>query len=285
LNVDPQATRPPMKISCLTVTQISRIAMLRRCLSSYAYQTIDVSSRELLLLHHDGPHATSAFQRLATDLNIEARVIEVPRAPLGRLRNLSIEHARGELLCQWDDDDFYHPDRLLTQSSPFDAIGCVATSLDSQFFWFRDANDLYIRRGGKEGIHGTVMFRNGIGLKYDEVMTKGEDSRFMQDLLKHGNASVVRIDNRPELYVRTYHGLNTWDLGHHRSHTRQALSADWLIHNETKVRDWIRTLGFPRVKVRDPQRIAFTVEPEGDNESAKSVEPLAKFDVPPGPIL
>lgn len=247
-----------MKISCLTITQIGRIGLLKRCLASYASQTIDVASRELVLLHHDGPAATSAFERLASDLNIEVRVVEAPRAPLGRLRNLSIEHARGELLCQWDDDDFYHPERLWAQSVPFAATDCAATSLDSQFYWFLDTNELFIRRGVPEGIHGTVMFRNGLGFKYDESMSKSEDSRFMEDLLKRG--SVVRIDDRPELYVRTFHGMNTWGRNHHHKHTRRALSAEWLLQNEAQIRDWIRVLKFPTVQVRDRERIVFTVE-------------------------
>lgn len=247
-------------ISCLTVTQLKRISLLRRCLQSYAEQTIASSSRELLILHHDGPDGTAAFQELISELNIEARIFAVPRAPLGRLRNLSIENARGELLCPWDDDDFCHPDRLLVQSAPFAECECVATSLDSQLFWFPDSHDLYIRRGGKEGIHGTIMFRSGLGLRYSEGMTKGEDSRLMQDIIERGVASICRIDDHPELHVRTYHGMNTWDFAHHSNHTRQALDADWLLSNESKIREWIRVLQLPWVKVRDHHRIAFTVE-------------------------
>jgi glycosyltransferase involved in cell wall biosynthesis len=34
---------------------------------------------------------------------------------LGALRNISLESARSEIICQWDDDDYSHPGRLAIQ--------------------------------------------------------------------------------------------------------------------------------------------------------------------------
>src|SRR5687767_2274290 len=109
-----------MRISCLTITQVSRLHLLRRCLRSYSRQTIHSSLRELLLVHHDGHEGTRAIRKLLNEFTIDAKIVEVARAPLGKLRNISIENASGELLCQWDDDDIYHPSRLLMQSLPFE---------------------------------------------------------------------------------------------------------------------------------------------------------------------
>src|SRR6185312_14331875 len=38
-----------------------------------------------------------------------------PGSTLGTLRNLSLDAATGDVVCQWDDDDCYHPDRVLRQ--------------------------------------------------------------------------------------------------------------------------------------------------------------------------
>jgi hypothetical protein len=38
-----------------------------------------------------------------------------PGATLGTLRGLSLDVATGEIVCQWDDDDCHHPDRILHQ--------------------------------------------------------------------------------------------------------------------------------------------------------------------------
>jgi glycosyltransferase involved in cell wall biosynthesis len=248
-----------MKISCLTVTQLQRLHLLRRCLWSYSRQTVDSSLRELLLVHHDGHEATRAIQKLLTEFTIDARIFDVPRAPLGKLRNISIENASGELLCQWDDDDIYHPNRLFVQSLPFVEDSCIATALSTQLLWFCEKGDLYIRRGSKDGIRGTVMFRNGLGLQYDPTMSRGEDSRLMQDLLAYGPSSVHPIDDHPELYVRTYHGLNTWEFEHYHKHTQRAVTAEWLKQNEATIRGWIKILQLGSVRVRDAYQIAFTV--------------------------
>jgi len=249
-----------MTISCLTITQLSRIDLLQRSLSSFSQQTIETASRELLIVHHDGHQGTAAIQTLLIEFGIEARIIEASGAPLGTLRNISIRHAAGDLLCQWDDDDIYHPDRLIMQSTPFLKDDCIATTLDSQIVWFRSSGELYVRRGRPEGIHGTIMFRNGLGLDYDPSMPKGEDSRLIEELLLLHPSGICRIDDRPELYVRTYHGRNTWDLGQHRRQIRRAFSVEWLKLNEGKIRTWIETLRIPTVRVRDVDEVAFIVE-------------------------
>lgn len=212
-----------------------------------------------MLVHHDGSEGTRALKELLAALQIEAAIISVRRAPLGELRNISLEHATGDLLCQWDDDDFYHPDRLLLQSAPFADPDCIATSLDSQLFWFCNSGDLYVRRGGKEGIHGTVMFRNELGLQYLPTMSRGEDSRFMQEVLGLGHRRVRRVDNHPELFVRRYHGRNTWEFDHHYKQALQAFDVDWLRRNEAAIRNWLKVLDISEVRVRAPHEIAFTV--------------------------
>jgi glycosyltransferase involved in cell wall biosynthesis len=248
-----------MKISCLTITRVERVDLLRRCLHSYSRQTIDSACRELVIVHHDGNKGTKVIQGLLAAFNIAAIIVDVPPAPLGTLRNISIESASGDLLCQWDDDDFYHPDRLRMQAAPFTTDKCIATTLDSQLLWFCASGELYVRRGAREGIHGTVMFRKGRALQYEPTMSKGEDSRFMQALLLQDPAGIRRIDGHPELYVRTYHGRNTWDLDDFRKQTQQALNAEWLKENEAFIRDWIRVLQIPDVKVSDTNDVAFTV--------------------------
>lgn len=247
-----------MTISCLTVTQLDRLHLLRRCLRSFSRQTVDPRLRELVLVHHDGSEATAVIRSLLVELKIEGSIVEVPRAPLGTLRNLSIEHAAGEFLCQWDDDDVYHPDRLLFQSGPFVDNACIATALQAQLVWFCDEGDVYVRKGGKEGIHGTVMFRRDTGLQYNAILSRGEDSDFMNQLLAQRLSSVHRVDDHPELYVRTYHGRNTWDLEHHYRQVRRAMSLEWLRANEAKIRDWLKILEISDVRVRDGDGIAFT---------------------------
>jgi glycosyltransferase involved in cell wall biosynthesis len=245
--------------TCLTVTRLTRLHLLRRAVLSYARQSVDAARRELVLVQDDGPRGETALRALLNDLDVGASIVTVDRAPLGQLRNEGLAQARGDLVCQWDDDDFFGRDRLECQMVPFHASGCLASSLDSQLLWFIDCGDLYVRRGPKEGIHGTVMFRNHIGLKYDPTLSRGEDTIFIREILDRAPSGVARIDDRPDLYVRTYHGGNTWSLDHHRKQTARVRDVAWLRANEGTIRQWLRTLNISDVKVRDASQVAFAV--------------------------
>jgi glycosyltransferase involved in cell wall biosynthesis len=252
-----------MKISCLTITQLNRIKLLERSIHSYAIQTIAKKSRELIIVHHEGKEGNNAIQKLSTKYNVEAKIFSVSKCPLGELRNISLEVATGDILCQWDDDDFYHPNRLRIQSNPFTLNECAATTLDSQLFWFSKHQTIYIRRAGKEGIHGSIMFRKNLGMRYRPELSKGEDTQLIKQLLSLGNHSIYRINNHPELYVRTYHGLNTWDFEQHFSQIQQAFDMEWLLMREEKIRKWLKILQFSNVKVCDKNHnVAFYYEME-----------------------
>ena len=43
------------------------------------------------------------------------KIPSYPKLTLGELRNLSVQYAQGEYVCQWDDDDYYSPLRLYEQ--------------------------------------------------------------------------------------------------------------------------------------------------------------------------
>jgi glycosyltransferase involved in cell wall biosynthesis len=221
-------------------------------LFSFSRQTVDKEQREMVIVHHDGSQFTKEIQTLLKQYKIrEAQVVEVSPAPLGTLRNISIENARGALLCQWDDDDIYHPERLVMQSAPYQKNNCIATTLGEQLYWFQNSGDLYIRSSGAEGIPGTVMFLKNFGIEYDASLSKGEDKVLIDEIKKISSKSIYRIANHPELYVRTYHGINTWGIDHFKKLTKWALTRDRLLENEIKIREWAKVLDISKVNVRD----------------------------------
>ena len=99
-------------ISCLMVTLSTphRIDYAKRSIDAYCRQTH--ADRELVVVVDraapDGGHALSAHIRSLGRDDIRIAVASVPLR-LGGLRNLSIDIARGDVLCQWDDDDLSHP--------------------------------------------------------------------------------------------------------------------------------------------------------------------------------
>lgn len=100
-------------ISCLAVTRAVRLAALERSMRAFARQTWP--RRELVVVHDGGAALQTSIESLAAgfpgcDIRVHG---EAPGRPLGALRNASVERATGTLVCQWDDDDLYHPERLV----------------------------------------------------------------------------------------------------------------------------------------------------------------------------
>lgn len=139
------------------------------------------------------------------------RVREVMASPLltlGELRNKSYKLSEGDLLLQWDDDDYYSPERMRYQVE-YHRQGycsilrrqyrlCLATGewgLVDASHWPR------------KGIVGT-MLHGPTSFKYP-AMKRAEDTAFIQKYYERG--LVNPQDNPPELYIRLYHGGNTWD--------------------------------------------------------------------------
>jgi hypothetical protein len=124
---------------------------------------------------------------------------------LGDLRNESLGLARGELCIQWDDDDWHHHDRIRYQ---------VVHHSRGSITFLRRQYRLDIQTGEwgvldaagwpMGGIVGTVL-HDRTDFRYPSL-PRGEDAAFIRQWLVRNP-----LDNRAELYVRLFHGGNTWD--------------------------------------------------------------------------
>jgi glycosyltransferase involved in cell wall biosynthesis len=219
-------------ISCLIVTQEGRQPLLEKALDCLSKQTW--KNHEAVIVHDEGQ-------------------------TLGALRNLTIQQAKGEILCQWDDDDLYHPERLEAQYNAM--AGKVANYLESQFYYFPQQAELFIR-DDKRRIEGTLMMRSGLGVTYPESgprCEKGEDTAFAEAIY-HKHPGQISTINRPELYCRVYHGANTWHYQHHHARLAHiAHKVNQLKENETSTRAALKVYGLSGIKVRDFNQVAFEV--------------------------
>src|SRR6267142_4013109 len=102
---------PLVSCLCITKNDLGQLRRAVRCFSGQSYP-----HKELVIVHEGlGTAVTDWLGRLKT---INVKIVPVPIRPkksLGELRNISIAHARGEYFCQWDDDDWYHRDRVRVQ--------------------------------------------------------------------------------------------------------------------------------------------------------------------------
>lgn len=173
-----------------------------------------------LLIVNDGPYRLDIQHpaiREVTPRPSEYQLDPSARLPLGELRNIGLDQARGDYIIQWDDDDYHHPHRILYQmahmprtKTPAAVVLCrqmrVSLVGKREAFNVEDIN----------GIAGTVIHSRGGSPAYPRTVSKGEDT----DFLKCFGDNVVLLDNDsdvwpgPALYVRVYHGRNTWDEAH-----------------------------------------------------------------------
>src|SRR5262249_29150528 len=126
-------------VSCLmgTLPSVRRFAPFQRSIAAYCAQT--PSRKELVVLVDlRSAAARGALPRPVAALGRDdIGLMECAEGlPLGSLRNLSRERAEGEVQCQWDDDDLYHPQRLSAQLAALAASGGQAVYLQEvmQFF-------------------------------------------------------------------------------------------------------------------------------------------------------
>ena len=116
------------------------------------------------------------------------------RLSIGAKRNLACREARGELIAQWDDDDWYAPDRLSYQARPILDDQADLTGLENTYllelpagrFWTTQ-HQLHQRMFVGDVHGGTLVFRKNLlnnGLRYPEV-NLAEDA----GLLKQASAA------------------------------------------------------------------------------------------------
>lgn len=221
------------------------------CRQSWARKTLTVvvdadagASGEALKSHiadlgRDDIHVVSA-QR---DLN------------LGQLRNLSVEAAAGDLVCQWDDDDRYHPDRLHRQARALIDQGLDAVFLRDVMHYFPRLQEMYWtnwRAAPFPALPGSVMARRAAMPLYPtvgEVARLGEDSAVADALAAHGRVGF--IEQAAPLYVYVTHGMNTFHAAHHRMLADSlGISRALLLRREALIREGLEPLGLPSGRIR-----------------------------------
>jgi glycosyltransferase involved in cell wall biosynthesis len=254
------------RISCLAVSR-DRVEMLKRSISFYLNQTWP--EKELVIVSN-GP--------VEVQRSIAAHVAELGRPDircvflqseetLGHLRNLSIDAASGDVLCQWDDDDLYHPRRLETQLRHMNENGAEVSFFYDQLHYFADSGELYWTDWSAQrsqwpdhGAAMSIMWKRPVNVRYPadgEYANRGEDAIVQIEL--HQRCKVAGVRGAGFLYTYVYHGANTYDRDHHRFIIeRMSLGSDFLeAHRAELARHLSEYFPFPLTAIssRDGRKI------------------------------
>jgi len=196
-------------ITCICVTR-QRPLLLERAIACFRAQSYP--EKELLILYETDDMATAeSLSFLSGDAIRVMPVTPSSGVHLGALRNLAVANARGAYICQWDDDDWYHPHRLQYQYDLLIKTGYPAAAL-GHFLMF----DTHMAQGYLSCFRsweGSLLCKKELALDYTyHNLRRGEDTPLIEALQKERQLFTDRAAT--PLYFYTSHGANTWDPSH-----------------------------------------------------------------------
>lgn len=214
-------------ISCICVTR-HRPALLQRALDCFLAQTYP--RKELVILFEQDDAATcELLERRPRDERIRPVCVErSPDKKLGHLRQYAIHQSRGDFVCQWDDDDWYHQDRLSHQYTALRDAGRQASILSRWMMFDATPGNHRAYISYPRLWEGSLLCgRELIQQRPYANLERDEDTPVVYALSEAGAVHV--IEDAPHLYVYTVHGSNTWKREHFVHIFRQSMALPPLI--------------------------------------------------------
>jgi glycosyltransferase involved in cell wall biosynthesis/GT2 family glycosyltransferase len=219
--VTPLAVTPSPRVSSVTAPLLVSAIMPTRGRPDFARQAVRYFQRQdhpnaELVIVEDGPPALAGT--LPDDPRIRLVQSDLPRT-IGALRNLACQHARGDVIVQWDDDDWYGPARLSRQVADI-RTGTAdltalrdATILDLERWRFWRLSPQAHRRLFVRDVHGgTLAFRRTVWERLARYPDRSlaEDAGLLDQAVRRG--ARLRTLSADGLFVYVRHGTNSWRL-------------------------------------------------------------------------
>jgi glycosyltransferase involved in cell wall biosynthesis len=195
-------------ISCIMPTCNRRRFMVQ---TLKLFEQQDYAQKELIVID-DGDDPV--VDLIPADARI--RYVRVPeRMSIGAKRNLAVSIARGDLICHWDDDDFFGCHRLSRQVEPIlkgkaecsgMRMSLLLRTADATLWGCTDQE--HDRLFGHGVRCGTLLYPASYwreGLCYED-RNCGEDAHYRDGLLARGASLAQVVD--PRSYVCVRHSAN-----------------------------------------------------------------------------
>jgi hypothetical protein len=243
-------------VACLMVTQPGREALLRRSIDCFNRQTL--AARQLVLVHtgdSDFEHWLRALPEAAscTDLTVVKARGDMR---LGALRNLSVDAARREFLCQWDDDDLHHPEFLARQHACVTENEADFCFLTDQWHFFEKPgfvfwDDWSTQPPPLDLIEGTLFGRRNRMPAYPDLAI-GEDTPLVHGIVQRGER-IARLSGQGWLKMYSWHGANAWQFRHHLALSQaRRLGKEALDERVTSIESALQGYVLDRIQLRFP---------------------------------
>lgn len=196
-------------ISCICVTR-NNVLLLERSIDCFLKQTYNY--KELVVLIEDNDYVTIEFMKKFVNIeSIKTLIVKKDEnIKLGSLRNKAIRHASGEYICQWDDDDWYHDQRLEVQLNLLTKFKKEGIILGRWLIVNSISKKVYISHNRLW--EGSILCKKDLLLDKYENLSQGEDTTVIKSLYDN-NYLLIDVEH-PYLYIYNYHGKNTCSEEH-----------------------------------------------------------------------
>ncbi|HWU89495.1 MAG TPA: glycosyltransferase, partial [Kofleriaceae bacterium] len=201
------------RVSCVMVTR-GRAVWVAQSIRYFDAQDWPAGDRELVIVYEDEGDLPALPERA------DVRLVRIARGrSIGEKRNAGTQAARGDLVVQWDDDDYHGPDRVRRQIAPLLDGTADITGLRGLLFFepaswtfWRTSPALHARMFVEDVAGGTLAYRRAVWERlapYPPTSLR-EDADFLVAAMRRG-ARLARVP-AGESYVYLRHGRNTWRL-------------------------------------------------------------------------
>lgn len=181
-------------VSAVLCTCSGRERLARNAVEQFREQTYQ--NKELVVVNQGEKFLVGDSDPLITE-------VMVPRGLTnGEMRNIGDGIADGAYIIRFDDDDFWGADRISDQMEAVSETGFPASSYTSYVCYIPEDDEFF--QVDMDGICTGLMLYKNEGKKYEVGVVKGTDSIFASKY----SGLIVPIKNRPEDYIRIYHGVN-----------------------------------------------------------------------------
>ena len=208
----------------LTIPTGNRSLLLRRALAQIARQTYEGPIEVVIVDGGSRPLKSSSGEWLhprregLEPLRVKYRRIS-ESSTVGMRRNVAVQHATGEIIGHWDDDDFYAPNYLATQLEWFESMPVDLGGV-CQFYYY----DFLVKRGWQSHLWNAKPSSGAFGACFlyrkrtwrhvggFQDIQRGEDNEFAKAFLAKG-LRVAAVE-RPELfvYIRHTRNISSWTV-------------------------------------------------------------------------
>lgn len=211
-------------ISCICISE-SRPQQLLQVIVNFEQQSYP--NKELVVSYPSHDLDTKKLMDRILEISHLKIVIlcRESNASLGKIRNQAVAAAHGSYICTWDDDDWYHPERLkhqmaLLQDSKTNYQACVLREI---ILYDRNQKTAFL--SAAHNWSGTLLCKKDLVIKYPYQDTNRlEDNSLIEHLVT--KKLLLAIKGSYYLYVYIYHGRNVIDGIHFRYFTRNGNQLD-----------------------------------------------------------